>query len=100
MLIILQRDSSEDLPVGGLLPQCGRCICGELWRERAFPLFGPQFSRVFTVLAPKLLRHPDHRAEDGGAVVAGQFYDPRLGDEAAEFGQMPEQIGAICYEKI
>ena len=71
------------------------CIRRRFHRERLFPLFGPQFARPFTVLAVELFGHPDHRAVDHGAVVAGQVYDPGLDDKAAEFDQMPGALAAF-----
>jgi len=50
---------------------------------------------MFAVFAVELFGHPDHRAVDHGAVVAGQVHDARLDDEAAEFDQMPRSLAAL-----
>ncbi len=38
---------------------------------------------------------PEQRAENGGAVVAGQFDKSGLDDETAEFDQMPRPLAAL-----
>lgn len=63
--------------------------------ERLFPLFGPQFSRPFTVLAFELVGDPDHRAVDHGAVVTSEFGNTRLDDEATELDEMPRSLAAF-----
>ena len=40
---------------------------------------------MFTVLALELVGDPEQRAEDGGAIIAGQVHDASLDDETAEF---------------
>lgn len=39
--------------------------------ERLLPLCGPQRSCPFTSIALELVRHPEQRSENGGAVIAG-----------------------------
>src|SRR5690606_21756524 len=43
----------------------------------------------------ELVCHPDERAEDGGAVIAGQVHDAGLDDETAEFDQVPRTFPAF-----
>lgn len=69
--------------------------CRTLHLERLSPLFGPKFSRPFSVLAVELVGHPDHRPVDHGAVVAGQIHDARLDDESAEFDQVPGALATL-----
>lgn len=63
--------------------------------ERPFPLFGPNLSRMLTVLALELFGHPQERAVDGGAVVVGEIDDAGFDDETAEFDQMPRALAAF-----
>jgi hypothetical protein len=40
---------------------------------------------MFALIVFELVAHPEQRAIYRGAVVAGQVYDTRFNDEAAEF---------------
>ena len=50
---------------------------------------------MFALIALELVGHPEQRAVDDGAIVAGQVHDPGLDDEAAEFDQMPRALAAL-----
>ena len=63
--------------------------------ERLLSLRGPERPCVFTLLALELIGHPEQRAVDHGAIIAGQVHDPGLDDEAAEFDQMPRALAAF-----
>src|ERR1700704_3782836 len=90
------------------LPRCPRAIsttncwsssicpfvCCRLRLERLLSHFGPQRSRLFALIAFELVRHPEQRTEDGGAIIAGQLYDASLDDEASEFNEMPRALAA------
>jgi hypothetical protein len=43
----------------------------------------------------ELVGHPEQRAKDGGAIIAGQVHDTSLDDEAAEFNEMPRALAAL-----
>ena len=70
-------------------------ICRRFHRERLFPPSCPQLPRPFGVLAIELFGDPDHRAEDGGAVVAGQVHDAGFDDEITEFDQVFRSLAAL-----
>jgi hypothetical protein len=44
-------------------------------RERLLSLCGPERSGLFTLIAFKLVCHPEQRAEDDGAINSGQVHD-------------------------
>lgn len=52
--------------------------CWTFHLERDLSKFRPFITSAFTILALKCVGHPDHRAEDGGAISAGQVHDARL----------------------
>src|SRR5262249_36363614 len=60
-----------------------------------FSLRGPQRSHPLALIAFELVAHPEQRAIDRGAVVAGQFDDPGLDDETAEFDEVPRPLAAL-----
>lgn len=47
------------------------------------------------MLALKFTCHPEQRAVDDGAIVAGQFDDTRLDHEPTELDQMPRAPAAL-----
>jgi hypothetical protein len=47
------------------------------------------------VVALELVGHPEQRAKDGGAIIAGQVDYTSLDDEAAEFDEMPRAPAAF-----
>jgi hypothetical protein len=47
------------------------------------------------LLAFELVGHPEQPAEDGGAVVGGEFDNPGFDDETAQFDQMPRALAAL-----
>jgi hypothetical protein len=53
--------------------------------ERVLPLCGPQASRVLALIALELVGHPEQRAVNHGAIIAGQVHETGLDNEAAEF---------------
>jgi hypothetical protein len=63
-------------------------------RTPAF-LCGPKRSRMFALIAFEPVGHPKQRAEDRGAVVAGQVHDTGFNNEAAEFDEMPGALAAL-----
>ena len=69
------------------------CLWGRF--ESLFSLCVPQCPRMFAMIAFELLAHPEQRAIDRGAVVPGQFDDPGLDDETAEFDEMPRPLAAL-----
>src|SRR5215472_5668833 len=50
---------------------------------------------MFVLIAFELVAHPEQRAIDRGAVVAGQFDDPGLDDETAEHDEMSRPLAAL-----
>ncbi len=78
-----------------LAPSGGKINAGAFSHERLFPLRGPQASRALAIIASELVGHPEERAVDHGAIVAGQVHDPGLDDETAEFDQMPGALPAF-----
>ena len=50
---------------------------------------------MFALIAFELVCHPEQRAEDDGAIIAGQVHDPGLDDEAAQFDQVPRALAAL-----
>jgi len=69
--------------------------CWTFRPERFFPLSGPQLPRPFAVFALELVRHPEQRAVDDGAIIASEFDNACLDDEAAEFNQVPCALAAL-----
>src|SRR5215472_4359007 len=63
--------------------------------ERLFPLCSPERQRLLAVIASELVGHPEQRAVDDGAVVAGQVHDARLDDETAQFNEVPRALAAF-----
>jgi hypothetical protein len=47
---------------------------------------------MFGLIALELVGHPEQRAENGGAVVAGQVHDTGFDDEATEFDEVPRAL--------
>src|SRR5690606_9584397 len=56
---------------------------------------GPKGSRMFALLAFKLVRYPEQRAVDHGTVVAGQVHNACLDDKPAEFDEVPRSLAAL-----
>src|SRR5262245_33217826 len=50
---------------------------------------------MFALIALELVGHPEQRAIDGGAIIAGQFHDTGFDDEAAEFDELPRAPTAL-----
>jgi len=50
---------------------------------------------MFALIALKLVSHPEQRAVDGGAIIAGQFHDTGFDDEAAQFDEVPRALAAL-----
>src|SRR5436190_19392736 len=50
---------------------------------------------MFAPIALQLVGHPEQRAENGDAVVAGQLHDTGFDDKAAEFDEMPRALAAL-----
>ena len=63
-------------------------------RMLPFPL-RPRALGLFALIAFELVCHPEQRAEDDGAIIAGQVHDASLDDEAAEFDQVPRALAAL-----
>jgi len=61
----------------------------------SFPFAAPGRSRLFAVITFELVFHPEQRAEDDGAIIAGQVHDTSLDDEAAQFDQVPRALAAL-----
>ena len=57
-----------------------------------FP-FAAHSSRAMVAL--ELVSHPEQRAKNGGAIIAGQIHDTSLDDEASEFNEMPRALAAL-----
>ena len=53
----------------------GRRICRPFQSECLLSLCGPERSRLFALIAFELVGHPEQRAEDDGAIIAGQVHD-------------------------
>lgn len=70
-------------------------ICCSFSLERLPPLCYPQRSRLFTLVALQLVGHPKKRAEDDGAVAAGQVYETGFCDETAEFDEASRALAAL-----
>lgn len=68
--------------------------------ERPLSLIGPQASRLLALIALELVGHPEHRAVDHGAVIAGQVHDARLDDEAAVCGRPPRCKGFVGVSDV
>jgi hypothetical protein len=62
-------------------------MVGRIYRpfqsECLLSLCGPERSRLFSLIAFELVCHPEQRAEDDGAIIAGQVHDTSLDNEAA-----------------
>jgi len=84
---------------GSLTDSRSSCLCPLVCRrgrrERLLSLFGPELTGLLTLVALKLVDHPKQRAEDDGAVVAGQIDESSFHDEAAEFNEMPRALAAL-----
>src|SRR5579871_1793125 len=63
--------------------------------KRLLPLRGPERAGLFALVTLELFGHPKQRAEDDGAIIAGQFDDPGFDDETAEFDEMPRALAAL-----
>ena len=50
---------------------------------------------MLVLIASELVAHPEQRAIDRGAVVAGQFDNPGLDDKTAEFDEKPRPLTAL-----
>lgn len=50
---------------------------------------------MFALIALKLVRHPEERAENDGAIVTGQVDDAGFDDQPAEFDQMSRALAAL-----
>ena len=70
-------------------------MCRPFHSESLLSLYGPERSYLFTLIALEILCHPEQRAEDDGAIIAGQVHDTRLDDEAAQFDQVPRALAAL-----
>ena len=70
-------------------------MCCRVRLERLLPLCGPKRSRPFALIAFELVYHPEQRAEDRGAVVTGQIYDPSFDEETAQFDEVPRALAAL-----
>lgn len=55
----------------------------------------PEAARAFSLVTAELVGHPEQRAVDDGAVVAGELDDARLDHKPAEFDQMPCALAAL-----
>ena len=64
--------------------------CGELAIARSTAEMA-----ALALIAFELVAHPEQRAIDLGAVVTGQFDDPGLDDQTAEFDEVPRPLAAI-----
>jgi hypothetical protein len=51
---------------------------------------------MFALIALQLVSHPEQRAEDRGAIVAGQVHDTGFDDEAAQFDEVPRALAALA----
>src|SRR5213595_2791475 len=63
--------------------------------ECLLSLCGPERSRLFALIAFEPVCHPEQRAEDDGAIIAGQIHHTSLDDEAAQFDQVPRALAAL-----
>src|SRR5204863_9448101 len=63
--------------------------------ECLLSLYGPERSGPFALIAFELVCHPEQRAEDGGAIIAGQVHHTSFDDEAAQFNQVPRALAAL-----
>src|SRR6516162_8513456 len=63
--------------------------------ERFLPHRGPQRSCPFALVAFELVSAPEQRAEDRGAVVAGEVHDTCFDDETAQFDEVPRALAAL-----
>lgn len=63
--------------------------------QRFLPHRGPERASPFALVAFELVSTPEQRAENHGAVVAGQVHDASFDDEATEFDKMPRALAAI-----
>ena len=67
----------------------------------SFSLCGPERSGLFALIAFELVCHPEQRAEDDGAIIAGQVHKSGLHDEAAEFDQMRVRLRrSTCHARM
>lgn len=60
-----------------------------------FSLCCPQRSCPFALIAFELLDNPYQRAEDRGAIIAGQVHDTGFNDETAQFDEVPRALAAL-----
>lgn len=51
--------------------------------------------RIVALIALELVGHPEQCAVEDGAVIASEFDNARLDDEAAEFDQMPRALATL-----
>ena len=63
--------------------------------KRLLSLCGPQRSCPFALIALELVGAPEQRAEDDGAIIAGQVNDPGFDDEPTEFDEVPRALAAL-----
>lgn len=70
-------------------------ICRPFHSECLLSLCGPERSGLFALIAFELVCHPEQRAEDDGAIIAGQVHDTSLDDEASQFDQVPRSLAAL-----
>ena len=63
--------------------------------ESLFSLCVPKCPCMLVLIASELVAHPEQRAIDHGAVVAGQVHDTGFNDEAAKFDKMPRALAAL-----
>jgi len=70
-------------------------VCRRVRLERLLPLCRPQRSCPFALVALEFVGHPEQRAKNGGAIVAGQVHNPSFHHEAAEFDEVPRSLPAL-----
>ena len=63
--------------------------------KRFLPHCCPQRSRLCALVTLEFVGHPEQRAEDRGAVVTGQIYDPSFDEETAQFDEVPRALAAL-----
>jgi hypothetical protein len=87
--------SSPSRPILQCFLRDGGPICRPFHGECLLSLYGPERSRLFAFIAFELVCHPEQRAEDDGAIIAGQVHYTSLDDEAAQFDQVPRALAAL-----
>jgi hypothetical protein len=70
-------------------------VCWTIRLKRHLSQLYPDAAHPFAVLALQFVGHPEQRAVKDGAVVASEFDNARLDDEATQLDQMPRALATL-----